>query len=134
MSVKPMRLRVLLPFKVFVEHDDVLRIIVETRCGLLGLLPRRLDCAAELVPGILMYETAATGRVYLAVNAGVLVKAGDLVLVSVRDAMMGMTLDELHLAVMREYGRWDSKQGGERAVLAKLEGELMRRFVGLHHE
>ena len=79
-----MRLEVLLPFKVFADVTDVLRMIADTAAGSLGLLPHRLDCALALRPGILTYETAAAGRVYIAVDDGVLVKTGTAVLVAVR--------------------------------------------------
>jgi F-type H+-transporting ATPase subunit epsilon len=67
----------------------VSRIVAETRDGSFGLLPHRLDCVAALAPGILTYETNGDGTVYLAVDEGVLVKAGADVLVSVRHAIGG---------------------------------------------
>lgn len=60
-----MQLKILLPFKVFAEKQDVLRIVAESRSGAFGLLPNRLDCAAALVPGILTYETRDEGEVSL---------------------------------------------------------------------
>jgi len=76
MEAQLMHLKVLLPFEIFARKEDVLRIIAETPSGSFGLLPRRLDCTAALAPGILTYETAAEGTVYVAVDAGVLVKTG----------------------------------------------------------
>ena len=83
---RPMNLKILLPFQVFAEKTGVSRIVAETREGSFGVLPRRLDCVAALVPGILIYEHAAEGEVYVAVDEGVLVKAGPDVRVSVRNA------------------------------------------------
>ena len=54
-----MKLKVLLPFRVFTEKDGVKRIVAESRAGSLGLLPHRLDCVAALAPGILVFETEA---------------------------------------------------------------------------
>jgi F-type H+-transporting ATPase subunit epsilon len=71
-----MNLKVLLPFRVFAEVTDVSRIVAETPHGSFGLLPHRFDGVAALAPGILIYETEAEGEVYLAVDAGVLVKTG----------------------------------------------------------
>lgn len=84
-----MNLIILLPFRVFGELTDVLRIVAETQEGSFGLLPNRLDCVAALSPGILTYETHKQGTVYLAVDEGVLVKAGPNVRVSVRHAVVG---------------------------------------------
>lgn len=71
-----MKLEILLPFRVFLRKDDVLRIIAETTEGSFGLLPHRLDCVAAMVPGILTFETVADGEVFVAIDEGVLVKTG----------------------------------------------------------
>ncbi|MBS0476612.1 MAG: F0F1 ATP synthase subunit epsilon [Proteobacteria bacterium] len=129
-----MRLKILLPFKVFAEKHDVLRIVAESRTGAFGLLPNRRDCAAALVPGILTYETRAEGEVCLAVDEGVLVKTGSEVLVSVRNAIGGLELGELHRAIEREFLDLDEQERSARSVLAKLEGGFIRRFAALDHE
>ena len=58
-----MNLKILLPFSIFAEKTDVSRIVAETCKGSFGLLPRRLDCVAALVPGIQIYENEAEGEV-----------------------------------------------------------------------
>ena len=98
-----MRLKILLPFKVFAEKADVLRIVAESTYGSFGLLPNRLDCAAVLVPGILVFETGTEHEVCVAVDQGVLVKTGDEVLVSVRNAIGNLELEQLRAAVEREF-------------------------------
>ena len=129
-----MQLKILLPFKVFAEKQDVLRIVAESRSGAFGLLPNRLDCAAALVPGILTYETRDEGEVSLAVDEGVLVKTGNEVLVSVRNAIGGMDLGELHQAIEREFLNLDEQEKSVRSVLAKLESGFIRRFAEFSHE
>jgi F-type H+-transporting ATPase subunit epsilon len=128
-----MKLKVLLPYRVFAEIGGVKRIVAETRQGSFGLLPRRLDCVAILAPGILTYETATAGEVYLAVDQGVLVKAGAEVLISVRNAIGGMDLGELREAVEREFLNLDESEKRVRAVLAKLESGFVRRFAEYAH-
>lgn len=134
MPLASMQLKILLPFKVFAEKHDVLRIVAESRSGSFGLLPNRLDCAAALAPGILTYETKNEGEVSLAVDEGVLVKVGSEVLVSVRNAIGGMGLSELHQAIEREFLNLDEQEKNVRSVLAKLEGGFIRRFAGFSHE
>ena len=129
-----MRLKILLPFKVFADKSDVLRIVAESRSGAFGLLPNRLDCAVALAPGILTYETKTEGEVYLAVDEGVLVKAGSEVLVSVRNAIGDMDLGELHKAIEREFLNLDEQEKSVRSVLAKLESGFIRSFAALKHE
>ena len=85
-------------------------------------MPHRLDCAAALAPGILTYETEAEDEVYLAVDQGVLVKAGMDVLISVRNAIGGTDLDKLHEAVKQEFLDVD-EQETERSLGAGEDGE-----------
>ncbi|WP_065759784.1 F0F1 ATP synthase subunit epsilon [Pseudomonas defluvii] len=134
MPSNSMHLKILLPFKVFAEERDVLRIVAESRSGSFGLLPNRLDCAAALVPGILIYETMDGGEVCLAVDEGVLVKAGREVLISVRDAIGNMDLGELHMVIEREFLSRHEEEKNARSALVKLESSFLRRFAALHHE
>ncbi len=129
-----MRLRVLLPFQVFADVHDVLRIVAETSAGSFGLLPHRLDCVAELVPGILSYESAVHGEVFLAVDEGVLVKTGADVRVSARRAVGGTDLGQLRDAVAREFVKIDSEEQELRSVMARLEGGFLRRFAGFERD
>ena len=129
-----MNLKVLLPFQIFAEKTGVSRIVAETREGSFGLLPHRLDCVAALVPGILIYETESDGEVLVAVDEGVLVKTGPDVLVSVRRAIGGTDLGQLHDAVKKEFLTLDEHEQSVRLVVAKLETGFLRRFVTLQHE
>jgi F-type H+-transporting ATPase subunit epsilon len=126
------KLKVLLPFQVFAEIEGVKRIVAETPQGSFGLLPHRLDCVAVLEPGILTYETGTEGEVYVAVDEGILVKAGPNVLVSVRNAIGGMDLGKLRDAVEREFVNLDEGEKQVRAVLARLESGFVRRFAEFH--
>ena len=130
----PMQLKILLPFKVFAEKQDVLHIVAESTSGSFGLLPHRLDCAAVLVPGILTYETSAEGEVCVAVDQGVLVKTGSEVLVSVRNAIGGSDLDQLRAAVEAEFLTLDEQEKNTRSVLSKLESGFVRRFAALQND
>lgn len=128
-----MNLKILLPFKVFAEKSGVSRIVSETHAGSFGLLPLRRDCVAALTPGILIYETAAEGEVFVAVDGGVLVKTGPDVLVSVRRAMRGADLGQLRQAVEDEFLALDAQEQNMRSVLTKLETGFLRRFATLQH-
>lgn len=126
-----MRLEVLLPHEVFADVEGVSRIVAQTVQGSIGFWPHRLDCAAALTRGILTYECDA-GEVFVAVDAGVLVKTGPDVMVSVRRAVGGADLARLRETVEHEFAASDADQQGARAAMARVEGELMRRFVSLH--
>ncbi|MDX1365964.1 F0F1 ATP synthase subunit epsilon [Pseudomonas sp.] len=124
-----MNLKLLLPFQIFAEVSGVSRLVAETRGGSFGLLPQRLDCVAALTPGILIYETAADGEVFVAVDDGVLVKTGAQVLISVRRALRGSDLAELREAVEQEFLTLDEHEQGVRSMMAKLESGFLRRFA-----
>ena len=133
MAAPLITLKVLLPFAIFTETSDVTRIVAETREGSFGLLPHRLDCAAALAPGILTYETAAEGEVYLAVDEGILVKAGLEVLVSVCNAIAGTDLSRLRETVEQQFMNLDEQEQKVRSALAKLESGFIRRFTAFQH-
>jgi F-type H+-transporting ATPase subunit epsilon len=128
-----MTLKIVLPFQVFAETAGVSRIVAETREGSLGLLPHRLDCVAALAPGILTYETEADGERYVAVDDGVLVKAGMDVLVSVRRALGGADLAGLRASVEQEFLTLGDSENGVRSVIAKLEAGFLHRLASLRH-
>ncbi len=123
-----MSLKVLLPFKVFAEIKNVKRIVMETSEGSFGFLPQRLDCVAALVPGIFMYDAEGEGEKYLAVNEGILVKAGLQVLVSVRNAVGDAPLGKLKELVETDRKQQDEEQVNMRSVMAKLERGFIRSF------
>ena len=129
-----MNLRILLPFGVFAEKADVLRVVADTSDGSYGLLPHRLDCVAALVPGILTYETKDSGTVYVGIDQGVLVKAGDQVTVSVRRAIGGSDLSQLKDTVKRDFLKLDAQERNVRIAVAKMEGGLMERLAEFEND
>lgn len=129
-----MNLKILLPFQIFAQKSGVLRVVAESSQGSFGILPNRLDCVAALVPGIFVYETAADGTDYLAVDEGVLVKCGVDVLVSVRRAVGGKDLAALHDAVKQEFSHLDSRERDVRNAIVKMEGSLLGRLLEFQHE
>jgi F-type H+-transporting ATPase subunit epsilon len=128
-----MTLKILLPFRIFAEQKAVTRIVAETRQGAFGLLPQRLDCVAALEPRILIYETDGEDEKYVALDEGVLVKTGQEVLVSVRNAIAGTDLRQLREAVEREFLTLDEQEQSLRSVMAKLESSFVRRFADFRH-
>ncbi len=124
-----MNLKILLPYQIFAEKTGVMRIVADTRVGSFGLLPHRLDCVAALTPGILSFETQADGEIFVAVDEGVLVKAGKDVLVSVRRAMLGSDLAQLRLTVEQEYLSLDEHEQNVRSVMKKMESGFLHRFA-----
>jgi F-type H+-transporting ATPase subunit epsilon len=129
-----MNLKLLLPYGVFTVHTAVVRIVAETRDGSLGLLPRRRDCIAALAPGILVYQCAQQPESYVAVDEGVLVKAGPEVLISVRNAVAGKDLAQLRAAVTDDFSRLDADEQQLRAELHRIESGFISRMAALHRD
>jgi F-type H+-transporting ATPase subunit epsilon len=129
-----MNLKILLPFQIFAEKTRVSRIVAETRQGSFGLLPQRRDCVAALAPGILIYQSEGQNEVCVAVDEGVLLKTGSDVLVSVRRAIGGTDLGQLHEAVKREFLTLDKREQSARVATAKLESGFLARFATFKHE
>lgn len=129
-----MHLKVLLPHRIFADIQHVRRIVAETGDGSYGLLPQRLDCVAALVPGILTYETDVGEIHYLAVDEGVLVKAGLQVLVSIRNAIGGAGLSQLRELVEKEFAGQGESETDLRAFVSKLESRFISGIYKLRKE
>ena len=126
-----MHLQILLPFEIFADKTGIKNIVIDTASGSFGLLPQRLDCVAAVEPGILSYTTETDDVVYIAIDAGILVKAGKEVSVSVRQAQGGLKLEQLYEAVKEDFWNKDEHEREIRASLAKLESSFVRRMTGL---
>jgi len=127
MKKTTMNLKILLPFKVFAEINNVSSIVMETSEGSYGLLPQRLDCVAALVPGIFTYETDCALH-YVAIDNGVMIKAGTQVLVSVRNAVGGADLGKLGELIKINFKSEDENQKQVTTVIAKLERGFIYSF------
>lgn len=120
-----MDLKILLPYRIFAEIKNVSSIVAETIEGSFGLLPQRLDCVAAIVPSIFTYETESKSKHYLAVDEGILVKAGSQVMLSVRNAFGSTDIGKLHESVEDEYKKLDDTEREIRSTMAKMESGFL---------
>ena len=125
-----MRLKVLLPSEVLLDAA-VTKVIAEAENGAFCLLPRHIDFVAALLPGLLSFETEAGQEEFLAVDEGILVKCGAQVLVSTRQAVRGPDLGTLRQAIDEQFRAVDEQEKQARAAAARLEADLVRRFLEL---
>jgi len=125
-------LKVLLPTRILLE-EPVSKVVAEAENGFFGLLPRHIDFAAALVPGILVYYPLDGDERLIAVDRGTLVKVGDEVLVSVRNAVKGEGLGTLRQTVRDQFERLDKHERKTRSALARLEAGVVRRFLEMEH-
>lgn len=129
-----MRLRILLPFGVFMTLEKVNRMVVETKEGCYGIWPNRLDCTAALVPGIITYQVESEKEAYIGVDEGVLIKTGNQVSVSVRNAIGGKPLGKLREEIEKEILSLSDREKEVRLVLTKIESGFSRQFQKLLKE
>lgn len=125
-----MMLKILLPAEVLLTQE-VKKIIAEAENGSFCLMPNHIDFVATLAPGIFSYEPANGGQELLAMDVGTLVKKGQNVLVSTRNAVRAPDLGKLKDVVVRQYDVLDEREKMVRSAAAKLEASLIRRFIEL---
>jgi F-type H+-transporting ATPase subunit epsilon len=125
-----MKLKVLLPTEILVDQE-VTKVIAEAENGSFCLLPRHIDFVAALPPGILIFESAEGHEEFIAVDEGTLIKVGREVLVSTRNAVRSSELGTLKQIVEQEFRVLDDREKMARSASAKLEADLVRRFIEL---
>ena len=123
-----MALTVLLPTRI-VLREHVTKIVAEGLHGSFCLLPRHMDFAAALVPGIVSLWPVGGKEVFLAVDQGVLVKTGSKVAISVRNAISGVDLEDLRRVVEEEFVRVDEQEQLNRSAVARIEAGVVRWFM-----
>ena len=125
-----MQVKILLPSTVFLDQVAK-KLVAEGQNGFFCLLPRHIDYTNALVPGILTLEHLDGQIAYYAVSEGILVKIGRQVLLSVRDAVRGETLEDLKKAVDSQFLQLIRQEQASRTALKKLEADTIRRFMEL---
>jgi F-type H+-transporting ATPase subunit epsilon len=125
-----MRLKILLPNEVLIDVV-VTKITAEAGNGSFTLLPRHIDFAAALVPGLLSFVTVEDREEFLAVDEGILVKCGPQVTVSTRNAVVGSDLGTLMQTIEEQFQVLDEREKIARTAVVKLEADLIRRFIEL---
>jgi F-type H+-transporting ATPase subunit epsilon len=121
-----MSLKILLPYKVFAQHAEVKHIVAMTRYGAFGILANRLDCVMALSASILECELNDTQHIYIAIDEGMLVKTGNRVFISVRNAVTGLDLHQLRRAVNKQFLQQNEQEKILSRVLAKMESRFIR--------
>ncbi len=125
-----MRLKVLLPTEVLMD-EEVTKITAEAVDGSFCLLPRHIDFVTALVPGILTFETPEKKEHILAIDEGILLKCGKDVLISTRQGINGDVLGELKKTIEENFLVLDDREKNARSAAARLEADLVRRFMEL---
>lgn len=125
-----MRLRIILPDRLRLD-TEVRRIVAEAPDGAFGMLPNHIDFVSQLVPGILVYDDAEGREHYAGIHAGTLVKVGAEVLVATSDSVLGDDLETVRRRAGEVFRKAEESERAARSALARLEAEMVRRFLEL---
>jgi len=128
-----MRLKLLIPDRVLIDQQ-VTKVVADGGHGSFCLLPRHTDFLAVLTPGLLAFADDSGAEQFAAVDEGVLVKRGDEVLVSTRQATRGADLEQLQCTVREEFTALDNRERAAQAATAKLEASLLRGYLEFAEE
>ncbi len=133
-----MLLRIMVPDAVILEQK-ITKLTAESSEGSFCLKPRHCDFVTVLTAGLLSYtlasikpeeETEET-TIYVAVNAGILVKHQGEVMVSVQEAVTGRELGELEKLIQERFEVTDERMRLARSAVARLESDFLRRLLSL---
>ncbi len=125
-----MNCKILLPAEVFF-NKEVAKVVAEAGNGSFCLLPQHIDFVAALVPGLLRIVGIEGREEFYAIDEGVLVKRGPNVMVSTRNVIRIPDLGQLKQVVDEQFKALDDKEKAARTAAARLEADLVRRFMEL---
>jgi F-type H+-transporting ATPase subunit epsilon len=128
-----MKLKVLLPAEIFLT-EEVTKVVAEAENGFFCLMSQHVDFTTALVPSVFSFTTPNGEDHYCAVDIGTLVKKGAEILVSTRSAFRGAELGQLKEVVIAQFKEIDEREKKARTASARLEVDLLRRFMELRHE
>ncbi|MGI5819652.1 MAG: F0F1 ATP synthase subunit epsilon [Armatimonadota bacterium] len=125
-----MNLKIVTPTRIVVD-ERVVKVTVQGRDGSRTYLPRHVDFVTVVVPSVMSWRPAEGEEQFAAVDEGIVVKAGDEMLVSTVYAVHGPGLGRLRETVEGQFAERGEREKTARTALAKLEASIVRRFMEL---
>ncbi len=128
-----MRIKIITPAEIKVDAP-ARWVRADAPDGSFALLPRHIDFVTRLVPGLITFERTDGAIRYAGSGAATLVKRGPDVMISAHDVVLGDTPDEVQQQLARALRTIDEIERQERALLARLEADMIRRFQDLERQ
>jgi F-type H+-transporting ATPase subunit epsilon len=129
-----MQFKAHLPAELSRQRGREVSIVAEEPDGSRCALPARFECVAELVEGILLFETEMEGEVYAAVDMRMLPAGGKAPFALIRQALLGLAagspLGPGPAVCMDLHGEGRFV----RSVMARLNADFHLRFATYQHE
>ena len=124
-----MTLEVFVPSEVH-SFYDIRLVDVESVSGRMTFLPRHVDSAAALVPGLVRFEGPDGDEHFLGSDGGTVVKIGDRVMISTPRAVVGVALGELHDELVRRHRERTERDRRAQQAFTRMATELARSIFG----
>ena len=128
-----MKLIVCTPLGALLQAS-VTKVIMETLDGYHTLLPKHIDFASVMGPNIVSYTEDNGTEKYIACHHGVVVKKADEVTITVQNAVLGETLDDLKHVIAFEFKQNEEQRKELNTAMTRLELGLMRGFGRLNKD
>ena len=114
-----------------VLNQEIQKISLEFLNGYHTFLPKHIDFASVIKPTIATYTLENGEQKYLACHTGIAVKKGKNITLSVNQAVLGNTLDELKSTILHEFKKADEQRKELNTAIARLEIGMLRGFKNL---
>ncbi len=124
-----MTLEVFVPSEVH-SFYEIRLVDVESVSGRMTFLPRHLDSAAALVPGLVRFVDSQGDEHFVGSDGGTVVKIGDRVMISTPRAVVGVGLGELHDELVRRHREREERDREAQQAFARMATELARSVFG----
>ncbi|MEX2435987.1 MAG: hypothetical protein WD735_04825, partial [Balneolaceae bacterium] len=120
------------PERILVK-TTVDKVIAEGLNGSFCIKPLHIDFVSSLKTGILLYQTDENEH-YIAVDEGILVKCGDMVMVSVLNGIEGSDLSKLEQAIRNQAHRTEAINKATGIAMKGMEAELLLHFMEMDRD
>lgn len=125
--------RIIIPRHLF-HHEEMAKVRVFASHGEFCLLPRHIDCVADIKPGMVSCLTADGEKRLFAVDGGILVKRGREVMLSTPRAVRGDDEASLREEVSGFFTRLAEREKRTRSALRRIEADFVRTLVEVEED
>lgn len=110
---------------------NIKKVTFETLKGFYTLLPKHVDFVSAIKAGIVRYEDENNQEKFIASHSGIIVKKGSKVTMSVQDAILSNSLEELNNDIIEEFKKSEERRKELNTAMARLEVGILRGFSQL---
>lgn len=124
-----MNLKIITPLETF-YLENITKIQAEGTEGYFAILPKHADYVSSIITSIFSFEKNGK-KEFFAVDSGILVKYGDNVDFSVRNAIKGQNLIDLKKQMELTFKEMEEDDKKTKTALASLEGNIAKLIQDL---